>query len=135
MRLVDRVLVGTLWVEPQDGGDQITWAVDRVAGDVRGGQAPALNSAAVSVTLLQGAERVHPLDYVNPGSESGLRYPLADLFLYPSPQPTRVTVLWPRVDADTVVVDRPVTLLADGRVEASEPWRIEDVPVTGGPAG
>nr|WP_297429956.1 hypothetical protein [uncultured Actinotalea sp.] len=129
VREVDRVLVGTLLLEPDEPGAGVGWAVDAVAGDVRGGLAPSLNSAVVSVTLLQGAERVHALDYVNPGSERGLRFPLADLFLYPSDRPTRVTVVWPGLEADAVTVDRPTTFLAGGRVEASEPWRIADVPV------
>lgn len=133
VRAVDRVLVGTLQLDPREAGGSVSWAVDAVVGDVRGGFAPALGNAAVSVTLLQGAERIHALDYVDPGSERGLRFPLADLFLYTDDAPTPVTVVWPRVDADVVTVDRPVTFLAGGRLEASEPWRIEGVPVTEGP--
>lgn len=129
LRALDRVLVGTLLLEPAEPGP-VGWLVSQVAFDSRGEFAPQLQLAATGVTLLQGPERVFPLDYVHPGSE--YRRPLAELMVIGPVEPAdprRVTVVWPRLPGDTVVVDQPGKELAGGRIDAGYPWRLTDVPV------
>lgn len=131
VREVGGVLVGTLEVEPvSDDLGTVAWLVAGGAIDPRGEFAPNLQFAASRVTLLDGADRVYALDYVL-DDDSG-REPLADLILNDDLDPgetMRITVVWPAIDADQVIVDVPPLRSKDGQVVGGNPWRLTDVPV------
>lgn len=131
VRAVGRLMVGTIRLE-QVGPEASTleWLVTRSAFDARGNFAPSLQLAATGVTLLFGTERVFPLDYQS-GMEADRREPLTDMLLNDNVEPgdaQLVTVLWPRLDVDEVVVDVP-PITSRGRVIGGHPWRLSDVRV------
>lgn len=77
------------------------------------------------LTLLAGADRVYPVDYLLPDASS--HRPLAELDLttpIEENEMTRICVVWPDTGEDTVIVDHP-----DGGALPC-PWRLTDVPVT-----
>lgn len=125
-------LVGTLDV--RNVGPEYAAFVS-VLGSVRDGRGDlsAGMLGANNVTLLDGGVRVYPVDYlVDPDVYTDQqRSTLADLQVgsLESGTTARVTVVWPDVGADTVVVDVP-----DGSTEVTDgstPVRFVDVPVTG----
>ncbi|WP_141388548.1 hypothetical protein [Cellulosimicrobium cellulans] len=121
-------------IHVRDVGSECTAFVS-VLGSVRDGRGDlgAGMLGANNVTLLDGGVRVYPVDYlVDPDVYTDQqRSTLADLQVgsLESGTTARVTVVWPDVGADTVVVDVP-----DGSTEVTDgstPVRFVDVPVTG----
>ena len=139
VRRVGRFLVGELEVT-NAGPSAVTGVSAFAAGawDARGAFTPTLQFAATKLTVLDGARRLYPVDYlVDSTSVEDARRPLADQvvgWLDPGAS-TVVTVVWPDVPgARTVTVDSPqlVKERQDDLRYGGPPFRLTDVPVTDG---
>ena len=108
--------LGTGWLDDPDA------ALANARGET-GGLEGVL--AADGLTLLVGADRLFPADYVLSGASA--HRPLTELNLHEplgEGERVKVCVVWPAVEEDTVVVDHPSAHLL------SAPWRITGVTVS-----
>ncbi|MFB8230624.1 OmpA family protein [Cellulosimicrobium sp. NPDC055967] len=132
VRRAGRCLVGELAVR-NDGPEQASFV--SVLGSVRDGRGELGQGllGASNVTLLDGGVRVYPVDYLVDQDfyEHQVRNVLADASVgsLASGTTSTVSVVWPDLGFDTVVVDVPEgsTSVTDG----STPIRFVDVPVSG----
>lgn len=128
VRRVDGFLVGELTVAELDGVDRMLIpAFATAAWDARGEFSPHLQAAATRLTLLDGATRVFPVDYV----EGESRSVLADTLLrgLGAGRSLTMTVVWPDVTGESVVIDAPQMRLGAGTEVGGTPFRLTDVPV------
>ncbi|WP_019136374.1 OmpA family protein [Cellulomonas massiliensis] len=139
VRRLGRFLVGELEVT-NAGPKALTGVSTFAAGawDARGAFTPTLQFAATKLTLLDGARRLYPVDYlVGSASVKDARRPLADQvvgWLDPGAWEV-VTVVWPDVPgARSVTLDSPqlVKERQGGREFGGPPFRLTDVPVQDG---
>ncbi|GAA3804804.1 OmpA family protein [Cellulomonas soli] len=132
VRRVDGFVVGELTVTELDGVDRaLVGAFATAAWDARGEFNPQLQAAATRVTLLDGGTRVFPVDY----QEGGSRSVLADTMLrgLGAGRSLTMTVVWPDVSGESVVIDAPQVrhdVLGVTTIEVGgPPFRLTDVPV------
>ena len=128
------LLLGVLEVTGGKGGSVSPlgtgWLADpgSVLNNVRGelGGATSL-LASDGLTLLSGADRIYPVDYLLPGAAAHRALTELELAeILGDGQTSRVCVAWPDTGEDTVMVDHP----AGGALPC--PWRLTDVPVVEG---
>ncbi len=130
VRRVGGYLVGELAVR-NDGPEQASFV--SVLGSVRDGRGDLGSGllGASNVTLLDGGVRVYPVDYLVDQDFYDLqqRSVLADPAVgsLQSGTTSTVSVVWPDLGADTVVVDVPDG--STGTTDGSTPIRFVDVPV------
>ncbi|MBO9555742.1 OmpA family protein [Cellulomonas sp.] len=134
VRRVGRYLVGSLEVSNTAGPEAASGALFAAgAWDARGSFDASLQQAATNVTLLQGDQRLYPVDYL---VREDSRDPLADRAIDGPDvgRSTLVTVVWPDPGTDTVVIDSPAQakeITASVSIDLGvAPFRITDVPVT-----
>lgn len=128
------LLLGVLEVTGGKGGSVSPlgtgWLADpgSVLNNVRGelGGATSL-LASDGLTLLSGADRIYPVDYLLPGAAAHRALTELELAeILGDGQTSRVCVAWPDTGEDAVMVDHP----AGGAMSC--PWRLTDVPVVEG---
>lgn len=140
VRRVNGTIVGDLQLT--NTGAEDAYSVTAFGGttwDARGEGSTSLITGATKLTLLSGGMRLYPLDYVIDDSQyvvdgSG-REPLADRQLPPvaAGETITVTVVWPDVQGDTVVLDSATVTTESGVIGDFGPaFRLTGIPVVVG---
>ncbi|SDC33758.1 Flagellar motor protein MotB [Sanguibacter gelidistatuariae] len=139
VRRVDGAIVGD--VQLTNTGTEAAYSVTAFGGttwDARGEGSASLITGATKLTLLSGGMRLYPLDYVIDDSlynvDGSGREPLADRQLPPveAGETIIVTVVWPDVPGDTVVLDSATVTTESGLTGDFGPaFRLTGVPVVG----
>jgi outer membrane protein OmpA-like peptidoglycan-associated protein len=135
VRRIDGYLVGELTLTNTGTAEaSLVTVLAASAWDARGQFDPHLQTAASKVALVRGGTLVYPVDYQLDGG----REPLADRMMRSLPAGERrtVTVVWPDVGGDAVVVDAPqrsLDITAAVSIDVGgPPFRLTEVPVVDG---
>lgn len=140
VRRIDGTIVAD--VQLTNTGAEDAYSVTAFGGttwDARGEGSTSLITGATKLTLLSGGMRLYPLDYVIDDSQYAVdgsgREPLADRQLPPvaAGETITVTVVWPDVPGDAVVLDSATVTTESGVIGDFGPaFRLTGIPVVVG---